>query len=202
MDMNSDSFRQILKCLLSLENENRTKAEVSFVTPPLWWREIFAISPLIFFRQEAFNNIPTETRVLYLLNSITDKNLDESEKQLACVLLRRLITNDFPEFYPKVREKLLEKSRSLITVNLTSTFACFQLSLDDQVQLKECLLLLIQTETNDALKKRMCDIVSELARNLVDEDGQNNWPEFLQFLFRCASSDSPQLKECSLRMFA
>lgn len=75
------------------------------------------------------------------------------------------------------------------------------MSIDDQNQLKECLLQLVQTDTNDSLKKKICDIVSELARNLVDEDGQNNWPEFLRFLFRCASSPSPQLKECSLRMF-
>lgn len=53
--------------------------------------------------QEAFNNIPTETRILHLLNSFTDENLGEAEKQLACVLMRRLITNDFFEFYPKVR---------------------------------------------------------------------------------------------------
>lgn len=152
MALDPDNFRQILKCLLSLKNNIRTKAE------------------------EAFNSIPTETRVLHLLNSVTDENLDEAERQLACVLMRRLITNDFPEFYPK-------------------------LSVDDQNQLKECLLQLVQTDTNDSLKKKMCDIVSELARNLVDEDGQNNWPEFLRFLFRCASSPSPQLKECSLRMF-
>ncbi|XKL61021.1 hypothetical protein PGB90_008078 [Kerria lacca] len=77
-----------------------------------------------------------------------------------------------------------------------------QLSFDDQNQLKECLLLLVHAETNDSLKKKVCDIVSELARNLVDDVGQNSWPEFLQFLFRCANSTSPQLKECSLRMFA
>ncbi|XP_065207829.1 importin-5 [Planococcus citri] len=153
MALDATNFRQVLSCLLSLEADTRNKAE------------------------EAFNNIPTETRILFLLNSITDESLPDGEKQLACVLMRRLITNDFPEFYPK-------------------------LSAEDQDQLKKCLLLLVQAETNDGLKKKMCDIVSELARNLVDDDGNNQWPEFLQFLFRCASSTSAQMKECSLRMFA
>lgn len=81
-------------------------------------------------------------------------------------------------------------------------FHLSQLSVDDQNQLKECLLMLIHAEVSDSLKRKVCDVVSELARNLIDEDGHNSWPEFLQFLFACASSPSPQLKECSLRMFS
>lgn len=81
-------------------------------------------------------------------------------------------------------------------------FYLLQLSVDDQNQLKECLLMLVRAEVSESLKRKVCDVVSELARNLIDDNGHNSWPEFLQFLFACASSPSPQLKECSLRMFA
>lgn len=59
----------------------------------------------------------------------------------------------------------------------------------------------IQSEQSDGLRKRMCDIAAELARNLVDQDGNNQWPQFLQFLFQCANSPSPSLKDSALRMF-
>ena len=41
-----------------------------------------------------------------------------------------------------------------------------------------------------------------MARNLTDEDGNNMWPEFLRFLFECASSPNPEVKEVALHMFA
>lgn len=59
----------------------------------------------------------------------------------------------------------------------------------------------IQTEQSDSFRKRLCDIAAELARNLVDQDGNNQWPQFLQFLFQCANSPSPALKDSALRMF-
>lgn len=59
----------------------------------------------------------------------------------------------------------------------------------------------IQSEQSENLRKRMCDIGAELARNLVDDDGNNQWPQFLQFLFQCANSPSSALKDSALRMF-
>lgn len=47
----------------------------------------------------------------------------------------------------------------------------------------------------------MCDVAAELARDLIDDDGNNQWPQFLQFLFQCANSPSPALKDSALRMF-
>lgn len=68
-------------------------------------------------------------------------------------------------------------------------------------QLKNQILIGVQAEQSDALRKKMCDIASELARNLIDEDNTNHWPQFLQFLFQCANSPAPALKESALRMF-
>lgn len=52
------------------------------------------------------------------------------------------------------------------------------------------------------LRRKICEVVSEAARNLIDDDGNNQWPDFLQFLFQCANSPSPQLQEAALRIFA
>lgn len=48
---------------------------------------------------------------------------------------------------------------------------------------------------------QVCDVVAEVARDLIDDDGNNQWPEFLQFLFQYASASDPHLKEAALRMF-
>lgn len=36
---------------------------------------------------------------------------------------------------------------------------------------------------------------------MIDEDGNNQWPDILQFLFQCANSPTPQLQESALRIF-
>lgn len=45
-------------------------------------------------------------------------------------------------------------------------------------------------------------MAAEVARNLTDDEGNNLWPEFLRFLFDCASSPNPEVKEVALHMFA
>lgn len=76
------------------------------------------------------------------------------------------------------------------------------MSPENQKQFKENLLLCVNNEKNDILRRRMCDVASEVARNQLDDDGNNNWPEFLNFLFQCANSSSNDMKDSALRMFA
>ena len=40
-----------------------------------------------------------------------------------------------------------------------------------------------------------------LSQALIDDEGNNMWPEFLKFLFELASSANPDMKEAALRMF-
>ncbi|VVC43442.1 Hypothetical protein CINCED_3A008021 [Cinara cedri] len=91
-------------------------------------------------------------------------------------MLRRLMANDFIDFFPS-------------------------LTVENQKQFKNNLLLCVNNEKNDILRRRMCDVASEVARNQVDDDGNNSWPEFLSFLFQSANSPSNELKDCALRMF-
>ncbi len=67
--------------------------------------------------------------------------------------------------------------------------------------MKNELLSIIQTEAQAGMRRKICEVVSELARQLLDEEGNNLWPEFLRFLFESASNGTPELKESALQMF-
>lgn len=107
------------------------------------------------FLQEAYNNLSIETKVTYLLNAIHNQTLGEEARQMSAVLLRRLFANEFLEFYPK-------------------------LPAEAQAQLKEQVLVAIQQEQTVQLRHKVCDVAAEVARNLIDDDGNNQWPEFLE----------------------
>lgn len=95
---------------------------------------------------------------------------------MSAVLLRRLFANEFQDFYPK-------------------------LPAEAQLQLKEQIIVAVKVEQNDSMRRKICEVVAELARNLIDDDGNNQWQELLQFLFQCANAPSAQLKESALRIF-
>ena len=80
-------------------------------------------------------------------------------------------------------------------------FAHRQIPPEAQIELKEQILLSVQNEQTDAIRRKVCEVAAEVARNLIDDDGNNQWPEFLQFLFQCANGPVPALKESALRMF-
>lgn len=56
--------------------------------------------------QEAYGNLPVESKVTYLLATICNGTLAEEMRAMAAVLLRRLFSSEFMEFYPKVFIKL------------------------------------------------------------------------------------------------
>ncbi|XP_013772605.1 importin-5-like [Limulus polyphemus] len=145
-------FDSLLSNLLSTNNDIRSKSE------------------------ETYDNIPVERRIVFLLNSVCNNGNSEENRQLGAVLLRRVISGDFENFFPK-------------------------LNLESQAQIKNQLLLTVQQDLSPQLRKKVCEAASELAKNLIDEDGNNHWPEFLKFLFDCASSQNLVYREASLQMF-
>lgn len=72
---------------------------------------------------------------------------------------------------------------------------------EQQAQFKHDLLLVLQQEPDKKVRKKIADLVAEVSRNLMDDDGNNLWPEFLKFLFEMASSPNTALKEISLHLF-
>lgn len=120
--------------------------------------------------------MPIESKVSQLLSALHNGSLGEEARQMSAVLLRRLFSNEFMDFYPKLPP-------------------------ESQVQLKEQILLAINVEQTTQMRHKVCDVVAEVARNLIDDDGNNQWPEFLQFLFQCANAPNPILKEAALQIF-
>ncbi len=102
--------------------------------------------------------------------------MGEEGRQLAAVMLRRLISSEFEAFFPK-------------------------LPAEQQAQFKGQLLLVLQQEPNKNVRKKLADLVAEVVRNLIDDDGNNHWPEFLKFLFEMASSPNVEMKEVALHIF-
>jgi hypothetical protein len=62
-------------------------------------------------------------------------------------------------------------------------------------------LATIQTETQAGMRWKLFEVVSELARQLLDEEGNNLWPDFLRFLFESASNGTPEMKVGVLETF-
>ncbi len=114
-----------------------------------------------------------------LFSALTSEreSVGEEGRQLAAVMLRRAISADWEEFFPK-------------------------LPAEQQAQFKADLLVILQQEQSRTVRKKVADLVAEVSRNLVDDDGNNLWPEFLKFLFDLASSPSAEMKEVSLHLFS
>ncbi|KAK7893324.1 hypothetical protein WMY93_022476 [Mugilogobius chulae] len=95
--------------------------------------------------EETYDSIPGGNKITFLLQAIRDGAVAEEVRQMAAVLLRRLLSSAFEE--------------------------------------------------------KVCDIAAELSRNLIDDDGNNQWPEVLKFLFDSVNSDNVGLKEAALHIF-
>uniref|UniRef100_A0A8C5A470 TOG domain-containing protein n=1 Tax=Gadus morhua TaxID=8049 RepID=A0A8C5A470_GADMO len=113
--------------------------------------------------EETYDGIPGQNKVTFLLQAVRDATGTEEVKQMAAVLLRRLLSSSFEEIYPG-------------------------LTVEMQTAVKTELLASIQTEASPNIRKKVCDIAAELSRNLVGDDGNNQWPELLKFLFDSVNS--------------
>lgn len=126
--------------------------------------------------EETYDSIPGQNKITFLLQAIRDAAATEEVKQMAAVLLRRLLSSSFEEIYPG-------------------------LTLEMQTAIKTELLSSIQQETAPTIRKKVCDIAAELCRNLIDDDGNNQWPELLKFLFDSVNSQNVGLREAALHIF-
>ncbi|XP_054945355.1 importin-5-like [Physeter macrocephalus] len=92
--------------------------------------------------EETYENIPGQSKITFLLQAIRNTTAAEEARQMAAVLLRRLLSSAFDEVYPT-------------------------LPTDVQSAIKSELLMIIQMETQSSMRKKICDIAAELARNLI-----------------------------------
>lgn len=126
--------------------------------------------------EETYDTIPGANKITFLLQAIRDVSAAEEVRQMAAVLLRRLLSSSFEEVFPG-------------------------LTVEMQMAIKTELLTAISHETSPNIRKKVCDIAAELSRNLIDDDGNNQWPEVLKFLFDSVNSDNVGLREAALHIF-
>ncbi|XP_071991564.1 importin-5 [Engystomops pustulosus] len=152
MAAEQQQFYLLLQNLLSPDNGTRKQAE------------------------ETYDGIPGPSKITFLLQAIRNAGAADEARQMAAVLLRRLLSSSFEEVYPSLPS-------------------------DVQNAIKTELLVVIQLEAQSNMRKKICDIVAELARNLIDDDGNNQWPEALKFLFDSVNSQDVGLRESALHIF-
>ncbi|CAF1188329.1 unnamed protein product [Rotaria sp. Silwood1] len=127
--------------------------------------------------EAVYQEIPDEQKTILLMSTLRNTALDTPLRAFSAVLLRRLFQTQFETFWPKY-------------------------SPDQQMALKKELLTRItQLDDDENIRKKICYIVAELARNLMDENDQSQWPEVMEFLFQSANSSHNVLKQSSLVIF-
>jgi len=142
-------FQDIIRTLMSADNEVRTQGETQY------------------------SQIDEPTRLQYLIHYMISGELAEL-KTMAAVLCRRLLSN-------------MEDLMTVVPANV-------------QEMCKTELLKLLHTEPDENMRKKVCDCVAELAKRYLDEEGNNQWPDVLKFLYECCNSGEDRLKECALHI--
>jgi len=120
-----------------------------------------------------YAQINEATRLQYLVHYMISGDVLEL-KTMAAILCRRLLSN----------------MDNLMTV----------VPADVQETCKTELLKLLHQEPDDQMRKKVCDCVAELAKRYLDEEGNNQWPDILKFLYECCNSGEDKLKECALHI--
>ncbi|CAL1261451.1 unnamed protein product [Larinioides sclopetarius] len=124
-----------------------------------------------------YEEVNASEKFFLLLSLLGDDTVQLEQAELAAVLLRRLITSDFEQVFTKLAPNV-------------------------QNEIKTQLLLRLQADVNHNLRRKICDVAAELARNCIDDEGNNHWPDFLKYLFDSARSPDPFIREIALLMFA
>ncbi|CAL8124033.1 unnamed protein product [Orchesella dallaii] len=128
--------------------------------------------------EASYDGIPADRKVFFLLAIIRNVGVPEDLRSLCTVLLRRLLTTHFE-------------------------FVWNALTPEAQAQVKAETIALLGRETEDShMRKKLTELAAELVRNLIDDDGNNTWPDFVQFLFTLANNPSVALKENALLVFS
>jgi len=124
-----------------------------------------------------YQEIPDEKKGFLLMSTLCNTTINGPIRSFAAVMLRRLFQSQFENFWPKY-------------------------SSEQQTALKKELLTRItHLDDDETIRKKICYIAAELARNLMDENDQSQWPEIMEFLFQSANSTHPSLKESALIIF-
>lgn len=120
-----------------------------------------------------YAQIDEPTRLQYLIHYMISGEVVEF-RIMAAVLCRRLLSN-------------MDDITTVVPADVLNT--C-----------KTELLKLLSQEPDEQMRKKVCDSVAELAKRYLDDEGNNQWPDVLKFLYECCSSGEDKMKECALHI--
>ncbi|XP_040566990.1 importin-5 [Lepeophtheirus salmonis] len=128
--------------------------------------------------EKKYEELESKTKFLMLFERLSNKqNLVAVEgRQLCAVLLRQLFSADFEKLFTALGA--------------------------DQEHFKNECLEALHREPDKTVRKKMGDMVAEVAINLIDVDGNNRWPQFLKFLFDSTNSPNAEIKEIAFHLFS
>ncbi|CAG0881849.1 unnamed protein product [Cyprideis torosa] len=153
MTGSEEDFLQFLTLLTDNDNDVRAAAEARYA------------------------GIPLTQRVHRLFSVIRNTSVGDTLRTFAAVLLRRLFSTDWDDFF----------------VNLPD---------DQKVAFRTEMLAALSDEgASQSMSAKLCELAAEMARNLVAEDGSSLWPELLKFLFDGVQSQSPRQRIVALTIF-
>ncbi|GFN79969.1 importin-5 [Plakobranchus ocellatus] len=127
--------------------------------------------------EQTYENVPGPEKMVCLIHAVRNMDAPVEQRALAAVLLRRLFTTNFDTLWPHIDAEM-------------------------QKAVKQELMTAVHQETAPAVRKKVCDAFAELSRNMIDENNDMQWQEALKFLFECASSENPMLKENALHILS
>uniref|UniRef100_A0A7E4VVA8 TOG domain-containing protein n=1 Tax=Panagrellus redivivus TaxID=6233 RepID=A0A7E4VVA8_PANRE len=119
-----------------------------------------------------YNEVPLPSRILYLYQLAVEPSVASDVRDMSLVLLRRLIADKYDD----------------IIAVVPTEFA----------SIKEQLIQSIGTEQTASVRKRMTDVISDIARQTIDDNGIQQWNTVIEFLGHCATGERADLREVAM----
>lgn len=127
--------------------------------------------------EKAYDELSKALKATYLFALFKVDTVPTETRSFCLILLRRLLTASWSEIWPAWDAGV-------------------------QAQFKGDLLTVVQATPDKTLRRRLADVIAEVARNSLDENsGEQTWPEVYQFVPTAAMSDDPQLKIVAMTIF-
>lgn len=123
-----------------------------------------------------YDQIQTPTKGQLLFQLFLDASVDAEARSMCLVLLRRLMASEWDDLWPAWGK-------------------------ENQEPFCEQLLKCASEEQNPLLRKRLADVIAEVARCTIDADtGRQTWTGVMQFLELCTTSDNAKLRETGMML--
>ncbi|KAI6241894.1 Importin-5 [Aphelenchoides fujianensis] len=121
--------------------------------------------------EATYNAIPMKQRAELLLQCYVDASINNEIRSAALLLFRRLLSADYEEFWNAVGHEA-------------------------KAHFYEQFIAYASQEEVPVLRKRLADVIAEIARNTINETtAKQEWTGVMQFLELCATSEKPALRE-------